>query len=155
MWNHKRIYKDFDIYVTFGAGGAPTTLTPQALSTQYTYVAQWTKKYLICMKSIKQLNICHAMVLNNLMFHVKALRPMPYTYSVACQRSRNITMSTVIVCSISCFVFPWKKVTLWYFSLSLEEKDVCRTHLFRKFHFVIFMNKSTFLKYLLRLETRI
>ena len=35
-----RIYKDFDIYVTFGAGGAPTTLTPQALSTQYTYVAQ-------------------------------------------------------------------------------------------------------------------
>ena len=45
-----RIYKGFDIYVTFGAGGAPTTLTPQALSTQYTYVAQWTKKYLICMK---------------------------------------------------------------------------------------------------------
>ena len=54
LWNHMmQIYKDFDIYVTFGAGGAPTTLTPQALSTQYTYVAQWTKKYLICMKFFK------------------------------------------------------------------------------------------------------
>ena len=50
LWNQMRIYKDFNIHVTFGAGGAPTTLTLQALSTQYTYVAQWTKKYLICMK---------------------------------------------------------------------------------------------------------